>query len=280
MQHFVEVDWLAAHIDDPSVAIVDTRSMPLTVYYVSLGREQYLAGHIPGAVHLDYATDLDDPETWYAARVAPPARFAEVVGNAGIGDATTVIAYDAGEAQYAGRLIWMLRYYGHDDAAILAGGIDAWTASGLPRETEIPSPDPQRFTPRPRPRIRASRDEVLDIVEGRSDGQLLCVASDAAYATRDREIAGARRLSCSLLFDETNDGRLRGAERLREVTTDLDPQKRTITYCGNGVSAAGAYFALLSAGFTDVGVYDGSWSEWSHYGLPTVPKLETERPVR
>lgn len=246
--------------------------MPLTVYYASLGREQYLAGHIPRAIHLEYATDLHDPETAYAARVAPPQRFADVVGNAGIGNSTTVIAYDGGDVTYAARLVWMFHYYGHDAAAILTGGIEAWTDAGLMRVSEIPAPDEQRFTPHVRPQLRASREEVLDVAEGRSDAQLLSVSSETAYAMRDREIAGARRLSCSQLLDEAHGARLAPLERLHELTADLDSHKRTITFCGNGVSAAGAYFALLAAGFTDVAVYDGSWAEWSHDNLPTVPK--------
>ena len=269
MEHFVEVEWLAKHIDDPTVTIVDARSAALTVYYASLGREQYFSGHIPGAIHLDYATDLNDPETGYAARVAPPQRFAAVAGNAGIGNTTTVIAYDGGDAPYAARLVWMFHYYGHDEAAILTGGIDAWIAAGLARVSEIPSLDAQQFAPRLRPQLRASREEVLEIAKGRSDVQLLSVWSATAYAMRDREIVGARHLSWSQLFDEAHGGRLAPIDKLRELTADLDPHRRTITYCGNGVNAAGAYFALLAVGFTDVAVYDGSWAEWSHDKLPT-----------
>ncbi len=250
MDHFVEIDWLAEHLDDPDIAIVDARSAPLSMYYASLGREHYLASHIPGAVHLDYAIDLHDPQTPYAARVASPQRFAEVVGNVGIGDTTTVIAYDGGDEPYAARMVWMFHYYGHDRAAILAGGIEAWIAAGLPRASEVPSRDVQRFTPRVRPQLRATREEVIAIAEGRSEAQLLSAFSETAYAMRNREIARARRMSA-----------------------DLDPQTRTITFCANGVSAAGAYFALVAAGFTDVAVYDGSWAEWKHDNLPTVPKV-------
>lgn len=262
MERFVEVDWLAKHLDDPNIAIVDTRSAPLSMYYASMGREHYLVAHIPGAVHLDYAVDLHDPATPYAARVAAPQRFAEVVGNAGIGDATTVIAYDSGDDEpYAARMLWMLHYYGHDEAAILSGGIEAWIAAGLPRTSEVPIPEIRRFTPHVRPELRATREEVIEVAEGRSDTQLLSAFSETAYAMRDREIAGARRLSPSQLSDA------------RRATADLDPKKRTITFCANGVSAAGAYVALVGAGFTNVAVYDGSWAEWKHDNLPTVRKL-------
>ena len=120
---FVEVEWLASRLDDPRVRIVDARSVPHggTVQMPS-GREQYAAGHIPGAVYLDYADDLSDPATPYAARVAPPELFAKVMGEHGIGEDTIVIAYDAGTIPFAARIVWMLRYYGHDEAYVLAGG--------------------------------------------------------------------------------------------------------------------------------------------------------------
>ena len=161
---FVDVAWLAGHLDDPRVRIVDTRSSPhgATVVMPS-GREQYAAGHIPGAVHLDYAEDLHDLATPYAARVAPPERFADVMGANGIGDGTLVIAYDEGDAPYAARMLWMLRYYGHDDVAILAGNLPAWKAAGHALSTDTPVFPRAAFTPRERPALRASREDVLAV---------------------------------------------------------------------------------------------------------------------
>jgi thiosulfate/3-mercaptopyruvate sulfurtransferase len=239
-----------------------------------VGREQYIYGHIPGAVHLDYADQLQDPYTQYATRVAPPERFAQELGKVGIGNDLTVIAYDAGDVPYAARLVWMLHYYGHDEAAILAGSFEGWIEAGNPRVSEIPTRRMCRFTPNARPQLRASVEEVLDVAEGRADAQLLAVWTDASYARRDREIVGARRLSSSQLLDEMRGCRIVPPERLRELTADLDPHKRTITYCGNGVYSAAAYFALRAVGFTDVAVYDGSWAEWHHHNLPTMPKDE------
>ena len=91
---------------------------------------------------------------------------------------------------------------------------------------------------------------------------------------RDRDIAGARRLSGNALLEDANGGRVAAPERLRQLVDDagLDRSKRTIVTCGSGVSASGSYVALLEAGFTDLAVYDGSWLEWDHDGLPTVPK--------
>jgi thiosulfate/3-mercaptopyruvate sulfurtransferase len=273
---FVDVDWVMQRLLHPRVRIVDTRSSPHGAPGLKLptGREQYGAGHVLGAVHLDYADDLHDPATPYATRVAPPERFAEAMSDHGIGDGTTVVAYDDGNVPYAARLVWMLRYYGHDAACILAGGFAAWkTAHGAVTRRAANYP-PVRFSPRVRPELRAIRDEVLAVAEGREDAQLLETQRDATYALRDRDIKGARRLSASELLEDSHGGRIAPRERLDALVGELglDRHKRTIVSCGSGVSAAGAYLALREAGFEDVAVYDGSWIEWSHEGLPTVAK--------
>jgi thiosulfate/3-mercaptopyruvate sulfurtransferase len=254
--------------------LVDARSTPHGAPGSALvpGSERYAQGHIPGAVHLDYAEHLHDLATPYAARVAPAERFAAVLGAHGIGDDALVVAYDDGDVPYAARIVWMLNYYGHDEAYVLAGGLPAWKDAGGGLETATPEPAHAVFTPRERPRLRATRDEVLAVAEGRGDGQLLETQRDASYCLRDRDIAGAQRLSGSLLLEDANGGRIASPEKLSALLSGLDRGKRTIVSCGSGVSASGSYFALQAAGFTDLAVYDGSWMEWSHDGLPTVPK--------
>jgi thiosulfate/3-mercaptopyruvate sulfurtransferase len=275
---FIETGWLAAHIDDPLVRIVDARSVPHGVPadldVGPSGRERYSRAHIRGAVHLDYMDDLSDPATPYAARIAPPERFAAVMGRNGIGDEHVVIAYDDGDTPFAARIVWMLRYYGHDDAHILAGGLRDWNAEGLPLTADPSAVVPATFTPRARPRLRAARDEVLAVAEGRSDAQLLETQRDKTYALRDRDIKGAKRLSASSLLVDADGGRLADPQTIDRMVAaiGLDPAKRTIVSCGSGVGASAAYLALMERGFTDVGVYDGSWMEWSHDGLPTVQK--------
>jgi len=272
---FVETDWLLAHLDDPHLRIVDARSTPHGgSVEMRSGRDEYAAGHLPGAVYLDYAEDLDDPATPYAERVAPPELFARRTSEAGIGDDATVVVYDAGTVPFAARLVWMLRYYGHDAAFVLAGGIGAWTAAGRSLTTEEPRIRAARFTPRPIERLRATRDEVLAVARGESDAQLLETQRDATYAQRDRDIAGCIRLSANVLLEDARGGRITSDEKLRQLIAEagIDPKKRTITSCGSGVSASGAWLALRAAGFEDVAVYDGSWLEWIHDDLPTVPK--------
>ena len=278
---FVELAWLRAHLDDPQLRIVDARSQPHSAPGLSSpsGAEQYSAGHIPGAIHLDYAEELADPATPYAARVAPADLFAKVVGELGIGDRSTVVAYDDGTVPYAARIVWMFHLYGHDDVHILAGGLPVWRAAGLPLQSQVPHLAPQTFTPKPRPKLRAARDEVLAVAEGRSDAQLLETQRDGTYALRDRDIAGAVRLSASQLLEDSNGGRLAPLAEIDRLSDErgLDRSKRTIVSCGSGVGAAGSYLALSAAGFTDLAVYDGSWMEWSHDALPTVEKPKDQK---
>jgi thiosulfate/3-mercaptopyruvate sulfurtransferase len=272
---FVEAAWLAKHLDDPRVRIVDTRSKPHgAAVAMPEGREQYAGGHIPGAIHLDYAEDLHDLATPWAARVAPPERFAGVMSASGIGDGTLVIAYDEGNVPYAARLVWMLRYYGHDDVAVLAGGLRDWTAAGLPLTTDVPRYPRAAFTARERPALRATREDVIAVAEGRSGAQFLETQRDGTYAQRDRDIPNNVRLSASDLLEDARGGRIADRAKLDELVAKagLDKHKRTIVSCGSGVGASGAYLALCEAGFTNVAVYDGSWMEWSHDDLPTVPK--------
>jgi thiosulfate/3-mercaptopyruvate sulfurtransferase len=272
---FVELSWLVDRLDDPRLRIVDARSVPHGgAVAMPSGRAQYAAGHLPGAVHLDYADDLSDPATPYATRVAPPELFARVMGSHGIGDDAIVVAYDAGTIPFAARIVWMLRYYGHDEAYVLAGGIDAWTKAGRPLRTEEPRIVPATFTPRTDDALRASRDEVLAIVEGRERGAVVETQRDQTYAQRNEDIKGAVRISGNLLLEDARGGRIADPATLERLVRDagLDKHARTVVSCGSGVSASGAWFALREAGFEDVAVYDGSWMEWSHLRLPSVPK--------
>jgi thiosulfate/3-mercaptopyruvate sulfurtransferase len=280
---FVEVEWLASRLGDSRVRVVDARSVPHGgAVQMPSGREQYAAGHISGAVHLDYADDLSDPATPYAARVAPPELFARTMEANGIGDDSIVVAYDAGTIPFAARIVWMLRYYGHAEAYVLAGGLPAWSAAGHTLETGSTDPASSdarpiatsAFTPRAHVPLRATREEVLAIAEGRSPARLVETQRDQTYAQRDRDIKGAVRLSGSLLLDDARGGRVADASTLEHLVRDagLDPHERTVVSCGSGVSASGAWLALREAGFDDVAVYDGSWMEWEHDALPSVPK--------
>ncbi|MBA2784173.1 MAG: rhodanese-like domain-containing protein, partial [Actinomycetota bacterium] len=153
----VTTDWLAAHLEDDNLRVVDIRGY---VDKTDLGggrqkaeylaaREEYDEAHIPGAVYVDWTNDITDPDDPVPAQIAPPGRFAGSMGSFGIGDDTRVVVYDHAGGQFATRLWWALTYYGHDMVSVLDGGWRKWTAEDRPTTAEIPEPEPAVFTPEP-----------------------------------------------------------------------------------------------------------------------------------
>jgi thiosulfate/3-mercaptopyruvate sulfurtransferase len=152
-QHLVEPEWLNARLEaaDPRLRIVDMRGYVYTqtnadgaqtARYVG-AKEEYLQEHIPGAVYLDWTRDIVDENDPIPAQVASEEKLSRVLGTAGIGDAHRIVAYDAHPAsQFATRLWWALRYYGHTDVRVLNGGWPQWVREKRPVTTEIPHPPP------------------------------------------------------------------------------------------------------------------------------------------
>lgn len=187
--HFlVETAWLAEHLNDPDLRIVDMRGYVRTVdlgngqqqaSYVG-APEEYAQGHIPGAVYIDWSKDIVDPNDPVEAQVAPPDFFAEAMSRAGIGDQHLVVAYDSHPAsQFATRLWWALRYYGHNQVVVLNGGLPKWQRENRPLDTATPAYPPATFTPRVQPQLRATAEDVLallhkpgvTLIDARDSGQ-------------------------------------------------------------------------------------------------------------
>ena len=281
----VETEWLAEHLDDPDLRVVDVRWRG-----DDSGRQQYLAGHIPGAAHLDWHLDLNHTLGRLRDMILPPDPFAEAMVGAGIGDETKVVAYAETDHSGAARLWWALRYYGHDQAAVLNGGVTKWKAEGRPLSTDLPQFSPARFTPRPTLRWLATAAEIesaledprgnVCLVDARPPeqyaGRAIWTANGSLYfpagqhwmdvggqEMRAGHIPGAVHLHASLNLDPQDWTYLEPeALRARAQTAGVRPDQRVITYCGVGISASLALFALHLAGFQDLALYDGSWEEW------------------
>src|ERR687893_1287092 len=179
----VTTGWLAAHLEDDNLRVVDIRGY---IDKTDLGggrqkaeylaaREEYDEAHLPGAVYVDWTSDITDPDDPVPAQVAPPERFAEVMGSLGIGDETHVVVYDHAGGQFATRLWWALTFYGHDRVSVLDGGWNKWTAEGRPTTAEVPNPAPATFAPKTRSEWRREAGEVLAgdalVLDARDEGQ-------------------------------------------------------------------------------------------------------------
>ena len=242
----VDSDRLAEHLDDPSVRIVDARAD---------GPILYSQGHIPGAVLVDIFDELCCPSD-----IMDAEPFAELMGEKGIGDDTTVVVYDDEGGLWGARVWWALRYYGHEDAKLLDGGIDAWEAEGLPLETEAPVIGPAVFTAEVRPEWYVAMDEVRAAI----DDPTVNIVDALPSGSYDYEhIPSAVSLPAPELLDVT--GVVKGAGDLAVMLeeTGLDPAQSTITYCGGGYYGAFAALVLHLMGFEDVAMYDGALEEWT-----------------
>jgi len=283
--HFlVETDWLAEHLQDANLRIVDMRGYVRTVLHNGVqdamyagALEEYEQEHIPGAVYLDWTRDIVDLDDAVEAQIAPPEVFAQAMERAGIGDEHLVVAYDAHPAsQFATRLWWALNYYGHRKVVVLNGGFPKWQREERPVVASVPTCPTATFTPAVHPQLRATARDVLAALH--QPGTWIIDARDRAQYTgelsrghgRSGHIPGAINVPREELIDR--DGTFRSTEALREVFTraHITPEEHVIAYCNGGVAATTVLFSLALLGYPALTNYDGSWNEWgSRTDLPT-----------
>lgn len=271
----VSVSWLADHLDDPDLRVVDIRGYVRTVD-LGGGRQaaeyagapdEYAAGHIPGAVFVDWTTDITDPDHPVKAQLAPPHRFAEAMGERGIGDDTFVVAVDHAGAHMATRLWWALRAYGHDRVAILDGGYTAWQAAGQLMSDAPATPPPAIFTPRYRHELVSDVDEVqvalengrTAIIDAREPGQY---EGSVVRHTHGGHIPGAVNIPAKVLVNADGTQKAVAEQAAIFAAAGITAETPVIAYCNGGVTATAVLFALERTGHRAHANYDGSWNEW------------------
>jgi thiosulfate/3-mercaptopyruvate sulfurtransferase len=255
----VDTTWLAAHLSDPDIRIVDMRP------------RGYAESHIPGAVWLDNNAIriAKRPPTF----LPTPEEFSELMGRLGIGNNTRVIAYDERGGIYATRLWWILNYYGHSNVAILNGGWTKWTLDGLPTDAAVPSPPRASFTVRPGSVKVATADEVKQAI---NDEKVKLVDARTQAEIEGRDLRGIKRggyieSSIPVYWEDTLDPKTRTFKSAAEIeklyrSRGIQPGDDVITYCQVGMRASHDLFtlALIGHDLTKLRNYYGSWEEWGN----------------
>ena len=267
----VETDWVAEHLDDDSVRIVEVDENPAL----------YAAGHIPGAIGFDWKLDLQDQvrRDFLGAEA-----FGALMGSRGISNDHTVVLYGDRNNWFAAYTYWYFRYYGHADVKLVNGPREKWIAEGRETSTEVPSYPAATFAAQPGDEaIRAYRDDVSAVVDGGANlvdvrspqeysGELIAMAGyEQEGAQRGGHIPGAASVPWAQAVKE--DGTFKSAQELRQLYTDkgvLEEGVPVVSYCRIGERSAHTWFVLHELlGKDDVKNYDGSWTEWGNLvGVP------------
>jgi len=264
-ERLVSTDWLAKHLGEQGLVVVESDEDVLL----------YDSGHIPGAVKVDWHTDLNDP---VARDYVDATRFAQVMGSRGIGRDTTIVVYGDKSNWWAAYALWVFSLFGHEDVRLLDGGRAKWIEEGRELTREVPTPTPVDYpvVEREDAPIRAFKDEVLEhigqpMVDVRSPGEFsgaLLHMPDYPQegAMRGGHIPGAKSVPWSRAAAE--DGTFKDREELEAIyqgEIGLSADDDVIAYCRIGERSSHTWFVLTHLlGFGSVRNYDGSWTEWGN----------------
>lgn len=261
---FVSTDWLAAHLDDPDVAIVDgSWHLPGT----RDAKAEHVAAHIPGAVFfdIDAVADTSNP---LPHMLPSPAQFAAAAGALGIDERQRIVVYDSVGLGSAPRVWWTFRIMGARDVVILDGGLPKWIAEGRPVSDAAVARPPRVFKPAPHPEpvrdlaaVRANLESrAFQLVDARPRPRFLGEAPEPRPWVKPGRIPGSLSLPST---DVIADGRLKDDAALRAAiaAAGIDLAQPVVTSCGSGVNAAALTLALDVLGVPSA-IYDGSWTEW------------------
>ncbi|NKX45317.1 3-mercaptopyruvate sulfurtransferase [Roseicyclus persicicus] len=266
----VSTEWLAAHLEDPDLRILDS-----SYYLPDAGRDgkaEYAAAHIPGARYFDI-DEVSDARSALPHMAAPVEKFMSRMRALGVGDGHQVVVYDGSGLFSAARVWWNFRLMGKTDVAVLDGGFPKWLAEGRPVEDMAPIIRDRHITVQRQAHLvkdvtqvaAASKLGDWQIVDARSPARFRGEAPEPRAGLRAGHIPGSKNVHYASLLNA--DGTMKGNDALRAVfeAAGVDVNRRTITTCGSGVTAAIVMLALTRLGNADVSLYDGSWTEWGQF---------------
>ncbi len=274
---FVAADWLAEHIDDPEIQIIDARMAPPGQEQRDLNAE-YQAGHIPGAVFFDIEA-LSDHTSPLPHMMPRAEAFAVALRELGVSSDKHLVVYDEGNLVSAPRAWWMLRTFGVERVSIVAGGLEGWRRDELPLEQGLPALPEGEFDANFDPQVIKRLTDVLlvshegsaQIVDARPAGRFNGQVAEPRPGLRSGHIPGALNVPWTELVIN---GELKTTDELNEIFArqGVDFERPIIASCGSGVTAAVVVLALTTLGVNGVSLYDGSWSEWgARTDLPIEP---------
>jgi len=273
-EYLVETEWLAQHLDDPDVVVLDCTTHlipdPKITYQVVPGREDFERGHIPGAQFVDMLRDVSDTSQKLRFMRQSPEEFAAAMRRLGVTNRTRVVSYSSANVWWATRLWWLLHEFGHDNAAVLNGGWQKWQSEGRAIETGAArARKAGDFTVREVRNLMVGKDEVLRAV---GDGAVCTINALApqqhagtggnAYG-RPGRIAGSVNLPAAHLLDPATNAFLPADELRKRFKAVGAMDRRVINYCGGGIAASADALVLVMLGHKDVKLYDASLSEWA-----------------
>lgn len=276
MEYVVNQEWLLEQLANKDVKIVDCR---FSLSKPDEGERLYKESHIPGAYFFDLEKQLSAPVSKHGGRHPLPdiEQFRHEIEQAGIDHTKTVVAYDGGEGAFASRFWWLLTYIGHDKVYVLNGGFKSWVEAGYPTTKEVPKPEPANFKVSIRKEMLATYEEIKEIVANKKKSPILIDSREKARYLGKEEpidkipghIPGAMH---KFWAEGLENGFFKGSEEQKKRFAELDQKEPIIVYCGSGVTATPNYIALKMAGYQNVKLYAGSYSDWVSYSDNPVEK--------
>ncbi|WP_066061186.1 sulfurtransferase [Neobacillus soli] len=269
MKYIKDKEWLLKNLNETRVRIIDCR---FSLAEPEKGKQEYLSGHLSGAVYFDLEKDLSSPIQEHGGRHPMPMieEFVKKLESSGIDENTVVCAYDNGDGAFAARFWWLLQYLGHEKVYVLDGGFKGWIEGNLPVTTDIPAFEKAEFYVNLKSEMIASTEDVKEVV-GKRVGHTILIDSreekrylglEEPIDKKAGHIPGAINKPWMEGFD---DSQYKQTKQQRERFSDIDSEKQIIVYCGSGVTATPNYLALKEAGFENVKLYVGSFSDWISY---------------